>query len=324
MSENCDKALNAVFVKSEEVGDDAIPVAGAVVATTDAMLQSYATTGFQASNLGKAVTILKEMQAWRYVAKEGEDDYSDDPLTVATFFVAFTCPMVGTVVRDALAFLARHNQVHVLITSGGGVEVDVARTLGDTDTSHLPKFSEWCRRKFVPIVREAIKAAGSNVMTPSKIAALLGTSIDDVDSFTYWAAKNSISIYIPSFSDGTLAEILADEVPELVVDLVEDIRGVNRRAMKARRTGMLILGGGVVKHHTCNANLMRNGADHAVYVNTGEEYDGSDGGARPEEAISWGKISGEAKHVKVHADASIVVPMLMAQVFVPNSLTAQH
>ena len=29
--------------------------------------------------------------------------------------------------------------------------------------------------------------------------------------------------------------------------------------------------GGVVKHHIMNANLMRNGTDHCVYINTGQE-----------------------------------------------------
>ena len=60
--------------------------------------------------------------------------------------------------------------------------------------------------------------------------------------------------------------------------------------MFAKKTGGIILGGGIVKHHICNANLMRNGMDYAVYVNTGQEYDGSDAGARPDEAVSWGKI----------------------------------
>jgi deoxyhypusine synthase len=32
----------------------------------------------------------------------------------------------------------------------------------------------------------------------------------------------------------------------------------------------IILGGGLVKHHTCNANLMRNGAEFSVYINTGQ------------------------------------------------------
>ena len=41
--------------------------------------------------------------------------------------------------------------------------------------------------------------------------------------------------------------------------------------MHAKHTGAVILGGGVVKHHIMNANLMRNGTDHCVYINTGQE-----------------------------------------------------
>lgn len=65
------------------------------------------------------------------------------------------------------------------------------------------------------------------------------------------------------------------------------------------KTGIIILGGGLPKHHICNANMMRNGADFAVFVNTAQEFDGSDSGARPDEAISWGKIKSTAKNVKV-------------------------
>jgi deoxyhypusine synthase len=101
----------------------------------------------------------------------------------------------------------------------------------------------------------------------------------------------------------------------LIVDLIQDIRALNCSAMQARKTGMVILGGGVVKHHICNANLMRNGADFAVFVNTGQEFDGSDAGARPDEAVSWGKIKMDAKPVKVFADASLVFPLLVAQTF---------
>lgn len=77
-----------------------------------------------------------------------------------------------------------------------------------------------------------------------------------------------------------------------------DIRAVNLLAMTAKKTGMVICGGGVIKHHICNANLMRNGADFAVYMNTAQEFDGSDAGARPDEAVSWGKIRADAHPVK--------------------------
>lgn len=72
---------------------------------------------------------------------------------------------------------------------------------------------------------------------------------------------------------------------------------------------------GVPKHHICNANLMRNGADYAVYINTAQEFDGSDSGAKPDEAVSWGKIRMEARPVKVCADATIVFPLLVSQTF---------
>lgn len=37
---------------------------------------------------------------------------------------------------------------------------------------------------------------------------------------------------------------------------VSDIRRLNSQAVFAKRTGMIILGGGLVKHHISNANLM--------------------------------------------------------------------
>lgn len=105
--------------------------------------------------------------------------------------------------------------------------------------------------------------------------------------------------------------------------------------MKATHTGMIIVGGGLMKHHICNANLMvtllisisvfkikcklnqkinfwnirgfrskffrfqRNGADFSIFLNTSSEFDGSDSGARPDEAVSWGKIKMDATPVKV-------------------------
>lgn len=103
--------------------------------------------------------------------------------------------------------------------------------------------------------------------------------------------------------------------PGLHVDILTDLCRINTMAVKAERSGMIILGGGLIKHHICNANLMRNGADFSVFINTGQEFDGSDCGARPDEAVSWGKIRTDATPVKVYADASLVFPLLVAETF---------
>jgi len=60
---------------------------------------------------------------------------------------------------------------------------------------------------------------------------------------------------------------------------------------------------------------MRNGADFSVFINTGQDFDGSDSGAHPYEAISWGKIKIDAQPVKVYGDASFIFPLIVAQTF---------
>ena len=156
--------------------------------------------------------------------------------------------------------------------------------------------------------------------TPSRVTERLGREIDNEDSVLYWAARNGIPVFCPALTDGSLGDMLTfhtfrSDPQRLRIDVVEDVRRINLMAMKAARAGMIILGGGVIKHHIANACLMRNGAEHAVYVNTGQEFDGSDAGARPDEAISWGKIKPNASSVKVFAEATVVVPLIVAGSF---------
>lgn len=137
-------------------------------------------------------------------------------------------------------------------------------------------------------------------------------------SVAYWAAVNNIPIYSPSFTDGDAMELLlARDVP-LKVDLVADIHRLNKSAMSAKKTMMIILGGGVAKHHVCNANLMRNGADLSIFINNAQEYDGSDAGARPDEAVSWGKIRLDGESVKIYAEITLVFPLLVAHAILPG------
>ena len=157
--------------------------------------------------------------------------------------------------------------------------------------------------------------------TPSRMIARLGKEIQDESSIYFWCWKNQIPVYCPAITDGSLGDMIyfhSFQKPGLVLDLVEDIRAINNEAVHAKSTGMIILGGGLVKHHICNANLMRNGADYALYINTGQEFDGSDSGAHPDEAVSWGKIRMTARPVKICADASLVFPLLVAETFAKN------
>lgn len=177
-------------------------------------------------------------------------------------------------------------------------------------------FQDW----LIPILNDAMKIQEEQktFFTPSTLIKLLGERIDNEDSICYWAARNNIPIFCPAITDGAIGDVIffhSYKTPGFVLDLVEDIRRINKSAITAPCSGMIILGGGVIKHHIANANLMRNGADFAVYINTANEFDGSDAGASTDEAVSWGKIKTNARRSKVCAEASLVFPLLVAQTF---------
>jgi deoxyhypusine synthase len=76
-----------------------------------------------------------------------------------------------------------------------------------------------------------------------------------------------------------------------------------------------MVGGGISKHHVIWWNQYRGGLDSAVGITTAPEHDGSLSGARLKEAISWGKIRPEAPQVVVEGDASVLLPILGADLF---------
>ncbi|KAI9505723.1 Deoxyhypusine synthase [Coemansia spiralis] len=316
-----------------------------------ALLDSYLTTGFQASHFGHAVEIVNHMRAWRL---------SDEPITdldveedrdpeyrksvKCKIFLGYTSNLVSSGIRETIKYLVKNRHVDVLVSTAGGVEEDFIKCLAPTyigdftmkgedlrknglnrignlivPNDNYCKFEDW----IIPIFDQMLKEQQEQgiIWTPSKLIHRLGKEINHPDSIYYWAYKNNIPVYSPAITDGSLGDMLyfhSYKSPGLVIDLVQDIRAINTEAVYAKKTGMIILGGGIVKHHSCNANLMRNGADFAVFINTAQEFDGSDAGARPDEAVSWGKIKVSAESVKIYADASLILPLLVAQTFAKN------
>ena len=250
--------------------------------------------------------------------------------------------------RETLRYLIQHKHVSAVVTTAGGVEEDLIKCLGPTylgsftdggkelrekgrnrignlfvPNSNYCAFEDWV----VPILDRMLQEQEASrnaeeplVWTPSKVIRRLGQEINDERSIYYWAWKNDIPVFCPALTDGSLGDMLyfhtyKSSPQQLRIDIVEDIRGINSIAVRAKRAGMIILGGGLVKHHIANACLMRNGAESAVYINTAQEFDGSDAGARPDEAVSWGKIKADGDSVKVYAEATIAFPLIVAATF---------
>lgn len=63
----------------------------------------------------------------------------------------------------------------------------------------------------------------------------MGQKINNKESIYYWAWKNNIPVFCPAFTDGAIGDILFTNSykNDLVIDLVKDIKAINRLAMKA-------------------------------------------------------------------------------------------
>eukprot|EP00899_Mesostigma_viride_P015673 jgi/Mesvir1/24106/Mv10828-RA.1 len=315
-----------------------------------ALLESYKTTGFQATTFGQAVDEIQRMLSWRLSDEKPEEDALEEELdpafrasTGCKIFLGYTSNLMSSGVRESVRFLVEHKMVHCVVTTAGGVEEDLIKCLAPTflgdfalsgadlrrkginrignllvPNDNYCKFEDWV----LPILdKMLVEQREQGVLwTPSRMIHRFGKEINDPRSVYYWAYQNDIPVFCPGLTDGSIGDMLyfhSIKNPGLVCDIIQDIKGINSQAVSAapRKTGIIVLGGGLPKHHICNANMMRNGADFAVFVSTASEFDGSDSGARPDEAVSWGKIRMTANPVKVYADATLVFPLLVAQTF---------
>ncbi|KAJ3105291.1 hypothetical protein HK100_003923 [Physocladia obscura] len=351
-------AMAAVLKPSTEMPNTAVEVKGYDfnngINHAEVVRHMY-TTGFQATSVGEAIIEINRMLNWRIEddpTVEDDDALPDPdnpnapppPPPKCKIFLGYTSNLISSGLRESLRYLVEHKQVDVVVTSAGGVEEDFIKCLGKTFLASFSVAGKELREKglnrignlvvpnanycafedwIMPILDEMLleqKEKGT-VWTPSKMIHRLGERINNPSSVAYWAYKNDIPIYCPAITDGSIGDMIyfhSFRNPGLVIDIAGDIRAINNQAVYAKKTGMIILGGGVIKHHICNANLMRNGADFSVFINTGQEFDGSDAGARPDEAVSWGKIKMDAKPVKVYSDATIVFPLIVSETFAAN------
>jgi deoxyhypusine synthase len=159
---------------------------------------------------------------------------------------------------------------------------------------------------------------------PSELIWKLGEKINNKDSIYYWAWKNKIKVFCPTIMDGSLGDMIyffkyQSGNEDFVIDIAEDTKNLNDSTIGLEKSGVIILGSGVVKHSILNAHLYRDGADYAVYINNNQEFDGSDAGATPDEAVSWGKIRTDGISEKVFGDATILFPLIVAETFAKES-----
>ena len=276
--------------------------------------------GFGSRNLAEALEILEAM--------------CNDKDSVN--FLSFTADLIATGLRGVIAQLVATGKFKVLITTCGTLDHDIARALGakyafgsfDVDDSKLRSIGVSrlgnifldsqdygvLTEKFVHSVLEECSKIKKKWGVRELVEKLAEKLPNDKNSVLKAAHTTRSSVYVPGFVDGAVGThvFTYSQTHEFAIDPLKDLSELSGVVFEAKRTGALVIGGGISKHHTIWWNQFKGGLDYAVYLTTATEYDGSLSGARTKEAISWNKLKPKALHTTVLGDATITLPLLTA------------
>lgn len=273
--------------------------------------------GFESKNLAEGLNILSTMILDKKCVR----------------FLSFVAAVVSTGLRGVIKDMIKNNWFDVVITTCGALDHDIARyysnykegsfTIDDRELSKqnmhrlgnvlvpMESYGPLIEKKMQDFLEEAYKE-GIREISTADLTKIIGKHLGD-NSFLYWAYKNNIPVIVPGIVDGAVGSqvwMFTQKHPDFKLNVVSDGDILSELVFKAKKSGALMLGGGLSKHHTMWWNQYREGMDYAVYITTAQEFDGSLSGALVREAISWGKVTRNAKQTTIHAEMTTILPFL--------------
>ena len=277
--------------------------------------------GFTAAHLAQAADVLRRMRA---------DSGSVN-------FLSFPAAMMATGTRGVLRLLLESRMFHAVVTTCGTLDHDIARSYAPYHHGSfnlddrvllkagvhrlgnvlLPKesYGSLLEERMKPWLQD-LYDKGMREYTSPEILRAIGLRLP-TSSLLGTAARAGVPVFVPGLTDGAFGcqlWLFWQDHRHFKWDPIREEHELSDIIFAAKRSGALMLGGGISKHHTLWWNQFKGGLDYGVYVTTASQYDGSLSGARLEEAISWGKLKPKARFVTVDGDATVLLPLLAAAV----------
>jgi len=273
--------------------------------------------GFESRNLADGLEILSTMINDKDCLK----------------FLSFVAAITSTGLRGIIADMLKKKMFDVVITTCGALDHDIARyfsnylegsfTLDDAELlkKNIHRLGNVLvpMESYGPIIEEKMQMfleaaykSGKKEMSTADITRIIGENLGE-GSFLYYAYKNNIPVIVPGIVDGAVGSqiwLFTQKHSDFKLNVVADSELLSSLVFKAKKSGSLMLGGGISKHHTLWWNQYRDGLDYAVYITTAQEFDGSLSGALVKEAISWGKVTQNAKQTTIHAEITTILPFI--------------
>lgn len=292
------------------------------------LLEEMAQTGFQGKKLGEVVNI------WAEMARQSD----------LTIFLGLTGSLSTTGQWKIIKWLVEKRYVDVLVSTGANISEDLLEALGYhyyqgtwlADDEELLRMKvdrfydvyadEMQYRKLEnTIYKFADTLDEKTTYSTREFLHLFGEYLSKrgIDSIVAAAYRKKVPIYSPGLIDsgyGVALSLLKRQKGKLIrLDQTKDMEELAQIAEKTKKTGVVYLGGGVPKDtiqlSTIIKSLAVGGVDetpheYAIQITADSPQWGGLSGCTLEEAISWGKISSQAKKATLYADITLALPIV--------------
>lgn len=273
--------------------------------------------GFESTSLSNGLEILTDMISDKKCLK----------------FLSCVAAVMSTGLRGIVKDMIKNRWFDVMITTCGALDHDIARYFSNYNEGSFTMDDNELVKKNIhrlgnvlvpmesygPLIEEKMQSfleeeykSGTREMSTAEICKMIGKHLGE-NSFLYWAYKNNVSVIVPGIMDGAVGSqiwFFSQKHNDFKLNIVADSELLSGLIFKAEKSGAFMIGGGISKHHTLWWNQYRDGLDYAVYITTAQEFDGSLSGALVREAISWGKVTQNAKQATIHAEVTTILPFL--------------
>lgn len=280
------------------------------------LVREFRGCGFTAGRVAEAADLWEEM------VRSG-----------ATRFLTLSGALVPAGMRSLVSGLVRDGYVDVLVTSGATLVHDLVEALGGRHYLVEPPWDDGALRRagmnrmfdvampdrdFARLERHlqgVLEPLADRTLGLRQLLEAIADSVDDRDSILRAARDRGVPVFCPALADSAigLQVWLFLQRKRLTVDAFADMRDLIDICYGARRSGIVVVGGGVPKNFALQAMMVTpRGFDYAVQITTDRPETGGLSGAPPAEAVSWGKVRPRARTVVVPAEATLVLPLLVA------------
>jgi deoxyhypusine synthase len=294
----------------------------------DDVVERMGRISFQGRNLSITMSIWKEMLKRDNV-----------------IFLGLAGAMVPAGMRKIISFLIKQRYIDCLVSTGANLYHDLHETLGkyhwigscmvddcdlqknkidriyDTfasdkefrqDDDFIIDFVKTLDLKRTYTTREFLYQLGKELSIIGKTEGILSS-----------AYKARVPIFCPALGDSSIGIAMVWHLVQSGVspmfDIVRDAAEISHITQKAKSTAVIYVGGGSPKNYIQQSEViaaeLRKGREighsYAIQITADSPQWGGLSGCTFAEAQSWGKIGLGAKKVDLHADATIVLPILV-------------